>query len=126
MSSCRCCSRFATTLLQLVASRSAGPSSSSSSSSSPGADWLYALETADHFNSLLSDFGLAPEASAVAAKEDGEGGEASTASTVVRTLIHGRRHRGAHLHENFSPSSALLAARPITSSRILQVEQRQN
>ena len=89
------------------------PHTSSGQSSGSSADWLYALETADHFNALLADFG--PEM----ASEDDEGGGGGCPS-VVRTLIHGRGNRGSHLHENFAPSAALVAARPITSSRILQ------
>ncbi len=98
------------TLLQLVSSRAASSPSSSS-------DWTYALETADHFNALLSDFGPDPEQESTGEEDF----SSSSSVVVVRTLIHGRRNRGAHLHENFSPSAALIAARPITSSRILQI-----
>lgn len=87
--------RHISSLLQIVARRNVQVSSVS-------ADWLYVLETIDAFNQVLTNHDLQVEA-----------------DSTVYTLLHGRRNRGAHLHENFSPSH-FVSLRPVTSSKILQ------
>ena len=91
--------KFVTTLLGLVAGRNVSHITGSSSSS----DWVYVLSSIDEFNRILSDFQVSidPECE-------------------LKTLLHGIRNRGAHLHENFGPSHYSYM-KQITSSRILQV-----
>jgi hypothetical protein len=62
------------------------------------------LQSADALNQLLMEHDLSSEAAA---------------DSTLRTLLHGRRNRGAHVHENFSPSH-FLYLRQLSSSRILQ------
>ena len=88
--------KFVTALLQLVAGRNVTVSSAST-------DWMHALTSIDEFNRILSDFGASLE-------PEGQ----------LKTLLHGTRNRGAHLHENFQPSHHI-HMKQITSSRILQV-----
>ena len=93
--------KYVTTLLQLVAGRNVTIASSSS-------DWIYVLTSIDEFNKILSDFSLSIEP-----------------ENELKTLLHGVRNRGAHLHENFGPSHHLYM-KQITSSRILQVNTTKN
>ena len=88
--------KFVTTLLELVSGRNVAIMSASS-------DWIYVLTSIDDFNKILTDFQVSIEP-----------------ECELKTLLHGVRNRGAHLHENFGPGHYMYM-KQITSSKILQV-----